>query len=65
MLRRLHVLHKLARGLEVAAADSAKGTERAFGQLRREEGKELVGQEGHHSPLSTKLHAQLLTETQA
>lgn len=30
------MLHKLARGLEVAAADSAERTKRAFGQLREE-----------------------------
>lgn len=30
------MLHKLARGLEVAAADSAERTKRAFGQLRKE-----------------------------
>lgn len=30
------MLHELARGLEVAAADSAERTKRAFGQLRRE-----------------------------
>lgn len=29
------MLHKLARGLEVAAADSAERTKRAFGLLRR------------------------------
>lgn len=30
------MFHKLARGLEVAAADSAERTKRAFGQLREE-----------------------------
>lgn len=30
------MLHELARGLEVAAADSAERTKRAFGQLRKE-----------------------------
>lgn len=28
------MFHKLARGLEVSAADSAERTKRAFGQLR-------------------------------
>lgn len=30
------MLHELARGLEVAAADGAERTKRAFGQLRKE-----------------------------
>lgn len=29
------MFHELARGLEVAAADSAERTKRAFGQLRK------------------------------
>lgn len=39
------MLHKLARGLEVAAADSAEGTKRAFGQLRK--GQFIKSQEEH------------------
>lgn len=31
------MFHKLARGLEVAAADSTERTKRAFGQLWKEE----------------------------
>lgn len=39
------MLHELARGFEVATADSAERTKRAFGQLKKEGPNSIKSQE--------------------